>query len=308
MSLREIRYFLMVAECLNYSLAASRLYISQPSLSKIISNLEEDLGFKLLRRSTRKVELTEKGQRFYTFSKTYLEQCDKLAQEAETAEDVRGKLSIVYENTIDTSYIMFIIAAFQQKYPHVHLTVGKQKTEVLLQSLGTGRSHIGVMSSFAVPKTGFQSRLLFPYRLQVLVWKDHPLARSKHIKLSELTNENIVVLDPSISRSSKTILQMLSSIGLPLKESIYAANYRQMFLLTAQREGISFNLTLTNAAAYWDLVSVDVDLSDLPELESTVGMALAWREGNMTPAMERFFDIVDTLQISMPAAALLSDD
>lgn len=298
----------MVAECLNYSLAASRLYISQPSLSKIVSNLEDDLGFKLLRRSTRKVELTEKGQRFYTFSKAYLEQCDKLTRGGETVEDVQGKLMIVYENTIDSSYIMFIIAAFQQKYPHVRLTVNKQKTEALLQNIGAGRCDIGAMSSFAVPKTGVRSRLLFPYRLQILVWKDHPLAKAKRIKLNELTNESIVVLDPSVSRSSKTILQMLSSIGLPLKESIYAANYRQMFLLTAQREGISFNLTMTNAAAYWDLVSVDVDLSDLPELESTVGMALVWREGRVTPAMDRFFDIVDTLQISMPAAALLSDD
>lgn len=308
MNLREIKYFLMVAECLNYSAAATKLYISQPSLSKVISNMEEDLGFKLFRRSTRKVELTEEGRSFYAISKAYMEQCDRLIQGEIPAEAVRGRLSIAFENTVDASYMPFIVAAFQQKYPNIAVTIGKQKTEALIQNLNSGKISLGVMSSFAIPATGFQNRLLFPYQLQILVWKGHPFSTKKSVKLKDLANETFVILDPSTSRSSKTVLRLFTAIGLPIKESIYAANYRQMFLLTSQKEGISFNLTMSNAAEYWDLVSVDVDLSDCPNLDTEVGMALVWRADCQNAAVQCFLNTVETLQISMPTATRLSDD
>ena len=308
MNLREIKYFLMVAECLSYSAAAAKLYISQPSLSKVISQMEEDLGFKLFRRSTRKVELTEEGRGFYAISKAYMEQCDRLIQGELPAETIRGKLSIAFEVTMDTLYMPFIVAAFQQKYPNISVTVSKQKTEVLIQHLRNQKVNLGLMSSFAVPSMGFQKQLLFPYQLQILVWKGHAFCGEKSVKLKDLAHETFVILDPSVSRSSKTVLQLFSAIGLPLKESIYAANYRQMFLLTAKKEGISFNLTMSNAAEYWDLVSVDVDLSDCPNSDIEVGMAWVWRKGYQTLPVKLFLDTVETLQISMPTTTRLSDD
>ena len=212
MNLREIKYFLMVAECLSYSAAAAKLYISQPSLSKVISQMEEDLGFKLFRRSTRKVELTEEGRGFYAISKAYMEQCDRLIQGELPAETIRGKLSIAFEVTMDTLYMPFIVAAFQQKYPNISVTVSKQKTEVLIQHLRNQKVNLGLMSSFAVPSMGFQKQLLFPYQLQILVWKGHAFCGEKSVKLKDLAHETFVILDPSVSRSSKTVLQLFSAI------------------------------------------------------------------------------------------------
>ncbi len=308
MLFQELESFLMLAECLNYSVAASKLYISQPSLSKTISTMEEELGFKLFLRSTRRVELTEEGRRFYLLSKAYLEQVRALNEGDRAISSIKGKLTIRMENILDTSFIPFILSAFHSRYPEVKLSTGTQKGYELIESIRAGKTDIGVISSFEVPEDGFLYKMLYPYQMSVLVSHDHPLGRRRIVPLKALKGETFVVLDASTSDSTQTILNLCAKAGLNLMDSIYAANFRQMFILTDQYEGVSFNVTQSDTWEYWGLRKVEVDLTDCFGPGTTAGMVLAWREDASSPMIDAFMQTVDSLKLSMPVASRLVDD
>ena len=308
MLFHEIECFIMLAECLNFSVASSKLYISQPSLSKTITTMEDELGFKLFLRSTRKVELTDDGRRFYLLSKPYIEQVRALNEGAHSISTLKGKLSVRMDNILDSSFIPFILSTFHSRYPEIKLSTGTQKGYELVESIRSGKTDIGVLSSFEVPEEGFEQMLLYPYRMSVLVSANHPLARRRVVSLNALKGETFVVLDASTSPSTQTILNLCAKAGLNLMDSIYAANFRQMFILTEQYEGISFNVTQSDSWEYWGLRKVEVDLKDCFGPGTIAGISLAWWKDTPPMFLEQFLQVVNMLRSSMPDASRLVDD
>ncbi len=299
MLFHELEYFLMVAECLNYSVASQKLYISQPGLSKVIANLENQLGTQLLYRSTRKVELTEDGRRFYQLSKTYLEQCRALAQ-GKKPNTVIGSLSIVFGNVVDSFYMPSIISAFGEQYPGITVNTRVQDAEEMLKGIRSGKIDIGLISSFAICEpANIRSELLYPCKLQVVVSKDHPLARRKAVRLEELQDERFIFIQPTINRGSETLMQLCTAAGFTPKVAEYTSDFRLMFMLVVQKRGIAFNLTMPDAATYRNLYSVDIDLSNHPEFESRAGVALVWCEKCANPAVDVFLRTVRKMRMEL---------
>src|SRR5438046_7333775 len=120
MELRHLRYFVAVAENLNFTRAAQRLHLAQPSLTRQIHNLEEEIGVRLLNRSKNRVGLTEEGRSFLVDAKRVLalaEESVKAVQRLSRGET--GQLDIGYLSSFNFDLLPIMLGAFRQGFPHI---------------------------------------------------------------------------------------------------------------------------------------------------------------------------------------------
>jgi DNA-binding transcriptional LysR family regulator len=119
---RALRYFVAVAEELHFTRAAERLYIAQPALSEQIRRLEGELGVQLLRRTTRKVELTAAGEEFLSRARRILAEADEaLADASRAARGETGSIRVAVAATAGVEFVPRVLRAFRKARPRVHL-------------------------------------------------------------------------------------------------------------------------------------------------------------------------------------------
>jgi len=148
MELRQLQYFLAVAEELNFGRAAARLQIAQPPLSRQIRQLEQELGVELFRRTKRRVELTEAGRLFLEEARQILSQVEqgvRVAQRASRGEI--GRLVVGFEGSSTYDVIPVSLKVYRERFPEVDLVVYAMTTEEQIQALLENRIGIGFVVS-----------------------------------------------------------------------------------------------------------------------------------------------------------------
>ena len=189
--LRHLRYFAAVADLRNVTQAARRLHVAQPALSRQLQDLEEELGLKLIERSTRGIKLTEAGKFFAGEAHAVL------ARAAEAVRAVRsvgrgemGELRVGYAPSPTTEILPRALAAFQKAAPRVRVTLLDLASDDLERSLLDGRVHISVMvkpGSHSPPGILFEEIVRYP--LRVAVARQHRFARMAKVPLQGLLDE-----------------------------------------------------------------------------------------------------------------------
>ena len=130
MELRHLRYFVTVAAELHFARAAQRLFISQPALSQQIRSLEGELGFKLLERNSRGVQLTPEGQAFLAEAQIVVRDADHAAEVARVlAEGATGHLRLSHLRTMPRGLPERVVSEYQRRYPSVEIIPESGSTE-----------------------------------------------------------------------------------------------------------------------------------------------------------------------------------
>jgi LysR family cyn operon transcriptional activator len=195
--LRQLRYFLAVADMVHFRRAAESLHISQPTLSQQIQQLEKELGAPLFDRVGKRVRLTVAGDTFRHHAQRVLQELVE-AQVALVELDglKRGKLYVGAVQTLNTYLIPPIIARFTTLHPGVFLSVQELTAGQIEQELLRGRLNLGI--SFIAPaRADIGSEPLFEEELVLIVSTRHRLARRKMLKMNELATERLVLLPDS---------------------------------------------------------------------------------------------------------------
>lgn len=152
MTLNQLRYFMTLAQCLNFSRAAQMLYVSQPTLSYQISELEKDLGAQLFVRDKRKVFLTHAGKQIIDRVKLVLETVDDIAesmQEFSAEMDKPKSVSLVFDDADERFESLGIsekIAHFMREYPEVSVSIDAAPFQTCIERLKNGEVDIAVLS------------------------------------------------------------------------------------------------------------------------------------------------------------------
>jgi DNA-binding transcriptional LysR family regulator len=144
--LRQLRYFIAVAEEMHFGRAAIRLHMTQPPLSQTIQALETALGSSLFARTKRRVALTPAGTALLPEARRILAQADALpalAQRAASGE--YGRLSLAFVSTADYSVLPPFLRDFREHYPQVQLELREATTDVQLDDLANGRIDVGML-------------------------------------------------------------------------------------------------------------------------------------------------------------------
>jgi DNA-binding transcriptional LysR family regulator len=194
MELRQLRYFIAVAEEGHITRAADRLGIQQPPLSRLIKNIESDLDVRLFIRRPRGVELTEAGLAFYREARhvlTALENAIEITKS--TARGERGRICVGVTPTGPfVAFVPRVIHEFRQAFPNINLTLEERLSSELLDLVRGG--HIDVAFLWTPRADGLVSFPLLQDPLVIVLPSGHPLAQSdRAIPVKALANETFIV-------------------------------------------------------------------------------------------------------------------
>jgi LysR family hydrogen peroxide-inducible transcriptional activator len=194
MEFHQLRYVCAIADTGNFSRAAERCRIAQPSLSQQVLKLEQDLGARLFDRLGRSVRLTEVGRAFLPHARAILEQlaAARASVSGKNAE-LRGSVAVGVIPTVAPYLIPAYTAAFARKFPDAKLRIVEETTATLVAGLRDLYIDVAIL---ALPLR-HKDLELFPIRTEplfVVLRKNHPRASAKSLALKDLRGESFVML------------------------------------------------------------------------------------------------------------------
>lgn len=272
MELRVLRYFLVVAREQSITKAANVLHITQPTLSRQLRELEEELGKPLLIRGNKNISLTDEGMLFRKRAEEIVELSDKTVHEIQHTEDnITGDIYIGSGETEGLRNVIHIIKEYQKQYPNVCFHINSGDKADLLDKLDKGLLDFGIFLE-PVDKVKY-NHLKLPAKdtLGILTRKDSPLAKKKIITKEDLVNVPLIM-----SRQLKEDSSLLRFLDTPLEKLNIVATYNLVYnasLMVDEKVGYAITLDkLVNTTGDSNLCFIPLS----PKM--TVDMYLMWKK------------------------------
>lgn len=213
MDLRQLKYFVVLAEELNFIRAAERLHISQPALTRQIQQLEADLGAQLLTRATRGVSLTTAGV-------TLLEDGRRILGLTQMARERAGKAATGQLGTLDVGifgscvfhYIPSLLLRFRSGHPDVQVRLHDLTLPEQMLALSEKRLDVGFYRQVGA-HPDFIVETLYVEPVVVALPESHPLARRKALRLQEIIDETVVLYPNTAPGFMEEVVATLRKAG-----------------------------------------------------------------------------------------------
>lgn len=198
MTIEQLKYFVAIEQVGSFSEAAEILYTTQSTVSKQVKALEEELGFKLFLRTTRRVEVTGAGKLFSPYAKRILTEYEAMQRETRRLVGKKHASIRVLSIPVLAQYgLVEAFADFLSLYPNVCLQMEERDSDVVIQALLKGTADIAILRSFHPQLKSAQNVRTIPIiwdELCLLVNAQHPLASREEVSLRELSNETFYFL------------------------------------------------------------------------------------------------------------------
>ncbi|HEJ3359660.1 TPA: LysR family transcriptional regulator [Pseudomonas aeruginosa] len=199
MDLRQLRYFIAVAEELHFGRAAARLFISQPALSFDIKKLEEQLGTQLLLRNNKSVKLTGAGQVLLVEARNLLLQAEKVKRLTQlSAEGDVGQLRVGFVNSMLYRGLPRAMSRFEREHPNMEVVLGEMNSAEQAQALQRGQIDLGFVHWGRLPAEIVSEPLISDPFLCCLP-AGHRLAGQARLDLAELRDEDFILFPRHVS-------------------------------------------------------------------------------------------------------------
>ena len=193
MEIRHLIYFTEVARCRNFSSAAEALYVTQPTISKMVRNLEEELGVALFNRASKKIELTDSGRAILKPAQDIVKAFQNISSELDDVAHLRkGNIRIGMPPMAGVSYFPRIIGEFNKKYPQISIQwieVGSKRVE---QGLLDGDIDLGIVL-LPLNDPRFQIFEFVCEPVVLIVGPGHRLHECKTVQLQNLSEDKFIM-------------------------------------------------------------------------------------------------------------------
>ncbi|ONI68976.1 hypothetical protein BWI15_34350 [Kribbella sp. ALI-6-A] len=291
MELRQLRSFVVVAEELNVGRAATRLHLTQPSLSRQIAALERDLGVELFARIKKRFVLTAAGESLLADARELLRRADDAVRDAQrTQRGELGTLRLRFVQSATFETLPKLLGAFRDSHPHVVLDLEAMTTLRQLEALKDGRIDVGLLRlpGSEQQSKGLESRVVSRDPLVAVLPAKHRLARRRRVSLAELAGDDFVFYNrPSGPAVYDRITGYCRDAGFTPSITQYGADVQTIVSLVAAGLGVSLLIAPTprtdpEAVVYRELSD------DLPPWE----LSVAWSPDNRSPVLLRFLQLV----------------
>jgi DNA-binding transcriptional LysR family regulator len=296
MDLRHLRYFVAVAEALSFTKGAEKLHLAQPSLTRQIRDLEDEIGVLLLDRTKQKVSLTDEGRSFLLDAKRVLSLAEEIVESVQhlSRHEITA-LNIGYMANLFYDLLPVTLASFQRSYPTVSINLFDMTCGDQFHAIEDGRIDLGFVGPReAIEERGFEFRSIASYRVVAALPKDHPVSSKPVVKLKKL--------------------EAMFFIGM--SESSYPG-YHGWLNETCQRVGFSPRIlqdadiertVIRSVAAGLGVALLPEQVKKLPHENVvfrplkpavTTELCIAWKPGNPSTALKAYVQIVSELGSSM---------
>lgn len=194
MNLRDLKYLIAVAETEHFGHAASRCFVSQPTLSGQIKKLEQELGVTLFERTNRSVSITPIGQEIVRHAKLILEQTDVIRQLAQAQRDpLAGALRVGAIPTVSPYLIPLILLPLKQQYPQMRLVLSEEITDMLTRRLLEHQIDVAILAT-EVKEPELEVMPLFEEPFWLAHPRDHEIYSKDDITRRDLSQINLLLL------------------------------------------------------------------------------------------------------------------
>ncbi len=291
MELRQLSYFVAVAEELHFGRAAAKVNITQSGLSDAILALEKELGVQLLLRTTRRVELTRAGASFYERS---VRMISELELSREIVRSIAGKtarkiaIGTVYPATIGV--LPSFLSRIGRKYPDIRMHIESGTTDDIIRHIEAGRINLG----FIRPVENIGSLRFFSIaheRYLLAVAKESALSLKSEIDLEDLRGEKII----SFSRQNRSYSEQYFTEKFEEHDLTDNVTYTcddtfSLVSLVSAGLGIGFVPEWTQ-----DLPNRGFELKKVRGVDFKIGLGVAWNREDPTAARDDIIDIARSL-------------
>ncbi|GAA0297824.1 LysR family transcriptional activator of glutamate synthase operon [Gracilibacillus halotolerans] len=289
MELRQLRYFVEVAEREHVSAAAAELHVAQSALSRQIANLEAELGVDLFEREGRNIRLTQIGRIFLTHTKSALKAIDYATKQVdEYIDPERGSIKIGFPTSLASNLLPTVVSEFKKLYPKVGFQLRQGSYNFLIEAVENRDIDIAFLGPVPQDQTNIIGNVLFTEKFYALVPSSHHLANKESIDLIELKDEPFVLF-PKGYILHKLVFDGCSQAGFEPKASSEGEDLDAIKGLVAAGIGI----TMLPESAFSDLQSLNSSKIPIknPIIDRTVGVIIP-RNRKLAPSEQVFYNFI----------------
>jgi DNA-binding transcriptional LysR family regulator len=288
MDLRQLRYFVAVAEELHFTRAAGRVRIAQPTLSQQVRLLEKELGVTLFKRSKRRVELTHPGRVFLTEARRLLAGAAEAVHAAQSAEaGGLGQVALVCGPTAAYVGLLALLQLYRRTSPKVEVRLLESPARDAVGLVEQGNADVGlVVQHFESAVLSHEIVMQLPL-YAALPKKSHPLASASAVSLKQLSGEPFVLFGQRRSGLYGRILEICSRSGFVPHVVAELEDLHSLLYLVGAGYGVSL-IPATLDPATHDAVA----LVPVREPSAVIEVAMIWRPDRVSPVVQGFLDTV----------------
>ncbi|GAA4596913.1 DNA-binding transcriptional LysR family regulator [Actinoplanes octamycinicus] len=282
MDLRQLEYFVAVAETGSFTRAAARVHITQSGVSAQIKALEHELGAELFDRSGRVARLTEAGAAALRHARAALDSTLDLRDAIDDVKGlVRGRLTIGMVTGCEVAPLFDALAAFHHEHPGIELELAEANSDHLVAGVRTGSLDVALAGLAGEPPDQLKSRVIVSERLVALTAPGSELAMRGSVTVTALTAYETICLPVGTGIRDVLDKAFAGRTGLRPEVALVATSPDTVAGLARRGLGVAV-LSESMAAAHPDLVSIPIDGIDIPAL-----LALVWQD-RTSPALSAF--------------------
>ncbi len=293
MNLKQLRYFVTLAETESFTKAAVQHYISQTAITQQIRILEERVGAKLVNRDSRPVSLTPAGRVFLKEARDILERMDTaLWRTRDASTGLEGSLRLGYTKGYEHSDLPKYLRNYHREYPNVLLSCYRCDTDMLAAGLVNGEYDIiFTWDSTNIRQEENLELMVFEHvPLRVALYSNHPLSRRKELTRKDLKQENILFMSPSGTGDSfgdAYYIRLYQQAGYQPRILMRSSDMESILMMVAAEEGIS---VVPEYSHPWDVGAENIVFIPLTGEGETEEILVAWRKNDDNPALRHFVE------------------
>lgn len=290
MNTEILREFLLLSKTLNYRITAEQCFISQPTLSKHISQLEYFLGCQLFKRTTHGISLTSYGEAFRIDISSVVEQFDKAVDNVKNSLDSKRKhLRVGLLSMYFYSYVTEAMRIFNELYPLDILSINNYQVNEIINAFKNDDIDLALTAIFSntTIESGWTFKELYTEGTALLLPSDHTLAQRDSVYMEELIPYPLVI--PSIDRYPGPTLIIRELIKRTQKPANILFEISQFELSPVIVESGMALCFIPERGNVNKISSTTVLLAD-PEL--TIRVGLLWKSSNDSPSLKNFVRLI----------------
>jgi LysR family transcriptional regulator, hca operon transcriptional activator len=290
MELRHLRYFLAVAETGSLTEAAEqRLHTSQPSLSRQIRDLEDQVGADLFVRTARGVELTAAGRAFMEHARIALNQVDAAVEAARrAAQPVKQRFALGFLTGQEMSWLPDAMHVLRDELLNIDVTVSSDYSTELAEGVARGRLDLAFMR--AEPDYDLAYEIVDREPLVVLMPSDHALAAQEAVDVRDLADQPFIAMATKARVLRSVIDQYFERSGVRIEAAQTVDNPAMVMSLVASTRGIALIPAYIENLMPWSVTSRPL-AGDAP----TIDLAVGYSPKNKSPGLRLFISRLDEL-------------
>lgn len=288
---RQMRYFVAVAEELNFHRASDRLHISQPALWRQIRDLEQEVGVALLDRQARVLSLTEAGRSFLEDCRDILERMEAARLQAQrVAQGQVGTLHLAFNEIAGRrrEFPLFL-KEFRETYPGINLQLHVMMSQRQVEAIRNAEIDAGFLFRHISERSDFDTLIVGHDDFVLVLPKDHPLLRKPTLALADLAGQPLIMPNPRNNGiTHEKLVAAMRRAGVTPHIAQFADNENTLLNLVSAGMGLSFVNSSCRVPP-----TQGVALRAVADLSMPVALELAWLGSNLNPALARFVELVD---------------